>query len=70
MQHDLHLLRDKHHPGDDARDDKAERDARELGCCSIVAMPLFTLFGYWGYYLYGLFNQGDTFGAQFSPDNQ
>ena len=33
-------------------------------------MPLFALFGYWGYYLYGLFNQGATFGVQFSPDNQ
>jgi len=34
-----------------------------------VAMPLFTLFGFWGFYLYGLFNQQATFSVQFSPGN-
>jgi len=32
-------------------------------------MPLFILFGFWGFYLYGIFNQGATFSVQFDGNN-
>merc|ERR1712107_134535 len=35
----------------------------------VFAMPLFTLFGFWGFYLYGIFNQQATFSVQFSAQN-
>jgi hypothetical protein len=42
---------------------------RSWDMANYVAMPLFTLFGFWGFYLYGIFNQQATFSVQFQAEN-
>lgn len=48
---------------------KPQEMHRSWDLANYVAMPLFTLFGFWGFYLYGVFNQQATFSVQFQADN-